>query len=77
MAEKMIEGIWRTNEKNGVAILWEREDGSRHSTQSVKGDSNWNDFFEMFKPEDVDKFTKVHQERRNQRNQRNNNKEFF
>ena len=74
MAEKMIEGIWRSNEKNGVAILWERDDGSRYSSQSVKGDANWNTFFEIFKPEDVDKFTKVHQERRNQRKNREGNK---
>ena len=46
--DTMIEGLWRTGEKEEVSILFERKDKSRYSGQAVKGSREWKDFFFKF-----------------------------
>jgi len=58
--DTMIEGLWRTGEKQEISILYEREDKSRYSGQAVKDSREWKDFFFKFTPEQVDQFTDAH-----------------
>ena len=46
--DTMIEGLWRTGEKQEISILYEREDKSRYSGQAVKDSREWKDFFFKF-----------------------------
>ena len=52
--DTMIEGLWRTGEKQEISILYEREDKSRYSGQAVKDSREWKDFFFKFRfPRDI------------------------
>ena len=70
--DTMIEGLWRTGEKEEVSILFERKDKSRYSGQAVKGSREWKDFFFKFTEDQVDAFTDAHRAQREARGPRPN-----
>ena len=70
--DTMIEGLWRTGEKQEVSILYEREDKSRYSGQAAEGTREWKDFFFKFTTDQVDSFTDAHRVQREARGPRPN-----
>ena len=48
--DTMIEGLWRTDEKKEISILYERQDKSRYSGQALEDSREWKDFFHKFSP---------------------------
>ncbi len=68
--DTMIEGLWRSGDKQEVSILYEREDKSRYSGQAEEGTKEWKDFFFKFTTEQVDSFTDAHRAQREARGPR-------
>ena len=68
--DTMIEGLWRTGEKQEVSILYEREDKSRYSGQAEAGTREWKDFFFKFTTDQVDAFADAHRAQREARGPR-------
>ena len=66
--DTMIEGLWRTDEKKEISILYEREDKSRYSGQALEDSREWKDFFHKFTSEQIDEFSETNKLQREAQN---------
>lgn len=62
--DTMIEGLWRTDEKKEISILYERQDKSRYSGQALENSREWKDFFHKFTTEQIDEFSETNKQQR-------------
>jgi hypothetical protein len=62
--DTMIEGLWRSDQKNEISILYERQDKSRYSGQALEDSREWKDFFHKFTPEQIDGFSETNKQQR-------------
>jgi hypothetical protein len=62
--DTMIEGLWRTDEKKEISILYERQDKSRYSGQALEDSREWKDFFHKFTSEQIDEFSETNKQQR-------------
>ena len=74
--DTMIEGLWRTDEKKEISILYERQDKSRYSGQALEDSREWKDFFHKFTPEQLDEFSETNKIQREAQNKNRPSREI-
>jgi hypothetical protein len=74
--DTMIEGLWRTDEKKEISILYEREDKSRYSGQALEDSREWKDFFHKFTSEQIDEFSETNKIQREAQNKNRPSREI-
>ena len=74
--DTMIEGLWRTDEKKEISILYEREDKSRYSGQALEDSREWKDFFHKFTSEQIDEFSETNKLQREAQNKNRPSREI-
>jgi hypothetical protein len=62
--DTMIEGLWRSDQKKEISILYERQDKSRYSGQALEDSREWKDFFHKFTSEQIDEFSETNKQQR-------------
>jgi len=74
--DTMIEGLWRSDQKNEISILYERQDKSRYSGQALEDSREWKDFFHKFTPEQIDGFSETNKIQREAQNKNRPSREI-
>ena len=74
--DTMIEGLWRTDEKKEISILYERQDKSRYSGQALEDSREWKDFFHKFTTEQIDEFSETNKIQREAQNKNKPSREI-
>ena len=74
--DTMIEGLWRTDEKKEISILYERQDKSRYSGQALEDSREWKDFFHKFTSEQIDEFSETNKIQREAQNKNRPSREI-
>ena len=74
--DTMIEGLWRTDEKKEISILYERQDKSRYSGQALEESREWKDFFHKFTTEQIDEFSETNKIQREAQNKNKPSREI-
>jgi len=74
--DTMIEGLWRSDQKNEISILYERQDKSRYSGQALEDSREWKDFFHKFTSEQIDEFSETNKIQREAQNKNRPSREI-
>ena len=74
--DTMIEGLWRSDQKNEISILYERQDKSRYSGQALEDSREWKDFFHKFTTEQIDEFSETNKIQREAQNKNRPSREI-